>query len=229
MLVTQTAHGSRIADTVSDEDAKESADAFAAFDSEHSRVCGAVLWLTGLSGAGKSTLAFETSLRMRARGRAVAVVDGDYLRINVNKELGFTRRDRQENCRRAMNIALGLALGGAVVFVSLISPFRIDREFCAAQVRRHGVAFAEIFVHSPLSVCERRDPKGLYRRARLGQLEGFTGITAPYEQPQSPYITLNTAEEDISFSTATLLNVALGLSRASDRLLIADNVPDLTL
>ncbi len=149
-----------------------------------------VLWLTGLSGAGKSTIAHCLHGRLRALGRPVALLDGDELRRGLNKDLGFSAADRAENVRRVAEVARLMVDAGLTVIVALISPFRADRDLARALFAPGQ--FVEIFVDTPLAVAESRDPKGLYRRARLGQLPGFTGIDAPYERPEQPEISIDT-------------------------------------
>ena len=145
---------------------------------------GRVLWFTGLSGSGKSTIADAATQRLTDLGRIVTVLDGDNLRTGLNSDLGFTETDRVENIRRTAEVARILAETGIVVAVSLISPYRQDR----ARARNiiGPERFAEIFVSTPLSVCEERDPKGLYKKARSGKIPNFTGIDAPYEEPTHP-------------------------------------------
>ena len=151
-----------------------------------------VLWLTGLSGAGKSTTANAVEQRLHALGRHSYVLDGDNLRHGLTKDLGFTAADRVENVRRIAEVAKLFVDAGLIVLVSVISPFRDEREM-ARQLMGEG-EFIEVFVDAPLEVCERRDPKGLYRKARAGEIKNFTGIDSPYEPPESPDIVLKTGE-----------------------------------
>ena len=152
---------------------------------------GVVAWFTGLSGSGKSTIAAGVEAALVASGRLAYGVDGDNLRHGLNADLGFSDHDRRENIRRAGEVASLLADAGVIVLVSLISPFRSERD----QVRQKQPPgrFLEVFVDTPLEVCEARDPKGLYRRARAGQLPAFTGISSPYERPEAPELVLETA------------------------------------
>jgi bifunctional enzyme CysN/CysC len=153
--------------------------------------CGAILWLTGLSGAGKSTLALELERVLRARGWQAFVLDGDALRKGLNADLGFSPRDRAENIRRAGEVAGLFAEAGMITICAFISPYRADRE----RVRNaHAAVFHEVYVSAPLEVCEARDPKGLYRRARAGELREFTGVSAPYEPPLEPELEIRTGE-----------------------------------
>ncbi len=151
---------------------------------------GGVVWLTGLSGAGKTTIARALEVELRRSGRAVCVLDGDCVRRGLCSDLGFTPADRQENIRRVSLVARLFADAGLICIVALISPYRRDRERAraAAPVGR----FLEVFVNSSLEVCERRDPKGLYARARAGELKDFTGISAPYEPPLTAEVELRT-------------------------------------
>ncbi len=142
---------------------------------------GAVIWLTGLSASGKSTLAMAVERRLFARGCFVYVLDGDNVRAGINKDLGFSAEDRAENIRRVAEVAALFADAGAIVVTAFISPFRKDRDAARAAA---GSAFHEIYVSADLATCEARDPKGLYRRARSGEVKEFTGVTAPYEPPR---------------------------------------------
>lgn len=161
---------------------------------------GAVVWLTGLSGSGKTTLALALADRLRAAGRTVCVLDGDILRQGLNRDLGFSPEDRHENIRRTAEVARLVAAADAVAVVALISPYAADR--AAARRIAAPLPFLEVHVHADLAVCEARDPKGLYRRARAGLLPGFTGIDAPYEAPEAPEVRFDT--------NATKLDAAVG-------------------
>src|SRR5262249_19049354 len=147
---------------------------------------GAVLWLTGLSGSGKSTLANSLEISLMQRGVAAFVLDGDNLRRGLCATLGFSPEDRAENIRRAAEAAKLLAEAGLVAIVALISPYANERQKAREICESAGLSFAEIFIDSPLTVCEARDPRKLYARARAGEIKGFTGIDAPYEPPQNP-------------------------------------------
>lgn len=144
------------------------------------------LWLTGLSGAGKSAIANLIDARLFNLGRHTCLLDGDNVRHGLNKDLGFSEADRVENIRRVAEVARLMYDAGLIAIVSFISPFRAERQF--ARERFPAGDFLEIFVDTPLEVCEQRDPKGLYKKARAGQLSNFTGITSPYEPPQQPEI-----------------------------------------
>jgi bifunctional enzyme CysN/CysC len=173
----------------------------------------AILFFTGLSGSGKSTLAEGLETRLRAAGRLAAVVDGDKLRAGLCRDLGYSEADRHENIRRATELAIHLAEVGAVVVVALIAPFRADRHSAAERARSRGIPFAEVFINSPLAVCERRDPKKLYQRARAGEIPSFTGIDSPYEAPAQPDLELRTDIESVEQSLAKLTAFALDLTR----------------
>ena len=150
-----------------------------------------VVWFTGLSGAGKSTIANLAERRLVAQGRHTYLLDGDNLRHGLNKDLGFTAQDRVENIRRVAEVARLMVDAGLIVLVSFISPFRAERRM-ARELVADG-EFIEVFVDTPLEVAEARDVKGLYRKARAGQLRNFTGIDSPYEAPESPELRIDTA------------------------------------
>lgn len=163
---------------------------------------GAVLWLTGLSASGKSSLAMALEQALSARGYACYVLDGDNLRTGLNANLGFSPADRQENIRRVGEVAALFADAGLLCISAFISPYREDRERarqCCAQ------GFHEIHIAADLSTCEARDPKGLYRQARAGELKQFTGISAPYEAPLAPQLRIDTADEPLEASLEKLL------------------------
>jgi adenylyl-sulfate kinase len=147
---------------------------------------GATVWLTGLPASGKSTLAAAVEARLLAEGRAAYVLDGDNLRHGLNGDLGFSPEDRAENVRRTAEVAALIADAGVVSLASLVSPYIADREAARAVHEHRGIAFLEVHVATSLAECERRDPKGLYARARAGELDGLTGVGAPYEAPESP-------------------------------------------
>lgn len=152
---------------------------------------GGVLYLTGLSGAGKTTLAALIEHELHQRGLRTFLLDGDELRRGIGRDLGFTDEDRIENVRRVTEIARLMVDAGLVVIVALISPFRAERD--AAKARFATGEFVEVFVDAPLAVCEERDPKGLYERARRGEISGFTGIDSRYERPLQPDLHVDTA------------------------------------
>jgi bifunctional enzyme CysN/CysC len=166
---------------------------------------GATVWLTGLSGSGKSTVAAEVERVLVAAGRPAYVLDGDNLRHGLNADLGFSDDDRAENVRRVAEVARLLADAGVVALVPVISPFRAGRERARAAHEEAGVPFLEVFVDTPIEECERRDPKGLYARARAGELPGFTGIDSPYEPPASPDLVLRPADGDPTAQAARVV------------------------
>jgi adenylyl-sulfate kinase len=147
---------------------------------------GATVWFTGLPSSGKSTVAAAVEARLLAEGRAAYVLDGDNLRHGLNGDLGFTPEDRAENVRRTAEAAALLADAGVVALVSLVSPFAADRATARAVHDRRELTFLEVWVSTPLDECERRDTKGLYARARAGEIPNFTGVDQPYEAPESP-------------------------------------------
>jgi adenylyl-sulfate kinase len=150
------------------------------------------LWLTGLSGAGKSTIAQLLFERLRQDDLLVNVLDGDDLRNGLNSDLGFSTRDRAENIRRLGEVALLFAGAGHLSIVSAISPFATDRALVRRRHESSGIAFTEIYVATPLHVCETRDPKGHYAKARRGEIRFFTGVSHPYEVPNAPELTVHT-------------------------------------
>lgn len=148
------------------------------------------MWFTGLSGAGKSTIAVAVAQQLVASGRSVTVLDGDELRRGLNADLGYSAADRSENIRRVGEVARLMADAGLVVLVPVISPYRADREQVRTIHAASGLPFVEVFVDTPLDVCEQRDPKGLYAQARAGELTGLTGVDDPYEAPEKPDVRL---------------------------------------
>ena len=147
---------------------------------------GATVWLTGLSGSGKSTIAAELMQTLVARGVAVYSLDGDNLRHGLNGDLGFSADDRTENIRRVGEVARLFADAGLIAVVPVISPYRAGRDHARHIHEQAGLDFVEVFVDTPIEVCEERDPKGLYAQARAGAITGFTGIDDPYEPPLAP-------------------------------------------
>jgi bifunctional enzyme CysN/CysC len=166
---------------------------------------GAVVWMTGLPSSGKSTVAAAAEQRLIAEGRSAYLLDGDNLRHGINGNLGFSPEDRSENVRRAAHVASLLADAGTVALVSLVSPYAADRELAREIARERGIDFVEVFVNTPLEECERRDPKGLYAKARAGEIKGFTGVDAPYEAPQKPDLEL--AGVELEDAVARLLEL----------------------
>jgi bifunctional enzyme CysN/CysC len=174
-----------------------------------SRLGGATVWLTGLSGSGKSTVAFEVEQQLLAAGRASYVLDGDNLRQGLNGDLGFSATDRDENVRRVAEVARLFADAGLVALVPLISPYRSGRDRARALHEAAGLPFYEVFVDTPIEECERRDPKGLYAKARAGEITGFTGIDDPYESPRSPSLVLNPHDGSAAAMAARLIESLL--------------------
>jgi len=165
---------------------------------------GAVLWFTGLSGSGKSTLATRLEERLFREGYSTYILDGDNVRHGLNRDLGFSPEDRTENIRRVGEVAKLFADAGVLVATAFISPYREDRGQVRAILER-DMDFVEIFVSCPLEVCEERDPKGLYKKARAGEIKGFTGIDAPYEEPETPELVVETHTMDPDESVEAIL------------------------
>jgi bifunctional enzyme CysN/CysC len=153
-----------------------------------------ILWLTGLSGAGKSTVATALDAMLKVRSVSTYLLDGDALRRGLNRDLGFTDQDRMENIRRVADVSKLMAEAGLLVIVAVISPFRAGRE--TAKALMAPGEFIEIFVDTPLEECIRRDPKGLYKKVKSGELGNFTGIDSPYEEPLNPDIHLSTIDRE---------------------------------
>ena len=152
----------------------------------------ATIWFTGLSASGKSTVAFTVEHALVERGRLAYCLDGDNIRHGLNKNLGFSPEDRTENIRRIGEVAKLFADTGVLTMTSFISPYRADRDLVRTIHDEAGLLFIEVFVDTPLEVCEKRDPKGLYKKARAGEIPEFTGISAPYEAPEKPELVLDT-------------------------------------
>lgn len=163
---------------------------------------GVTVWFTGLSGAGKTTISRAVEEKLRAQNLKIEILDGDIVRTNLTKGLGFSREDRDENIRRIGFVSHLLTRNGVIVLVSAISPYRSTRD----EVRQRIGSFVEVYVNAPLSVCEDRDVKGLYKRARAGEIANFTGISDPYEPPEQPEITCNTDAEQLEESVAKVMN-----------------------
>ncbi len=178
---------------------------------------GLTLWFTGLPGAGKSTIASAVEERLIAAGRTAFLLDGDNLRHGLNGDLGFDEEARNENVRRTAHVARLLAESGTIALVSLVSPYAADRRAAAALHAADDLQFVEIFVDAPLELCERRDPKGLYARARSGELAGLTGVGAPYEVPSEPDLVLGSCEETVEEEVERVMDLlaARGLTSGS--------------
>ena len=166
---------------------------------------GATVWFTGLSGSGKSSVAVEVERALVAAGRSAYLLDGDNLRHGLNADLGFSTADRTENIRRVGEVARLFADAGVVALVPVISPYRADRDRARAIHEAVGLRFVEVFVDTPLEVCEARDPQGLYLKARAGEITGFTGIDDPYEAPEHPDVRLTPADGDATAQAALVL------------------------
>jgi adenylylsulfate kinase len=164
---------------------------------------GTVIWFTGLSGSGKSTLALEVENALYQRGHLTYVLDGDNIRHGLNKNLGFSPEDREENIRRIGEVAKLFADAGVIAMTAFISPYRADRDN-ARDLLDEG-RFVEIFVDCPLEVCEARDTKGLYKKARAGKIKEFTGISAPYEVPPHPELIVNTGNQTLEECTERVI------------------------
>lgn len=157
---------------------------------------GATVWFTGFSGSGKSTIATGVERLLLEQGAMAYMLDGDNLRHGLNGDLGFTAQARDENVRRVAEVARLFADAGVIALVPLISPYRAGRDRARAAHELAGLDFVEVFIDTPLEECERRDPKGLYVKARAGEIKGFTGIDDPYEAPVEPDLVLTPAEGD---------------------------------
>lgn len=171
--------------------------------------CGVTVWFTGLSGAGKTTISRCVEAKLMQQGYPVELLDGDLVRQSLTKGLGFSKADREENIRRIGFVAHLLTRNGVIVLVSAISPYRSTRQ----EVRQQIGSFLEVYVNAPLEICEQRDVKGLYRKARAGEIQGFTGIDDPYEPPLTPEITCYTATETIAESAAKVTEQILAKVR----------------
>ena len=164
---------------------------------------GVVIWFTGLSGSGKSTLANEVEGALFERGCHTYILDGDNIRHGLNKDIGFSPKDREENIRRIGEVAHLFAQAGVIVMTAFISPYLADREL-ARKLNKEG-EFIEIYCRCSLEECERRDTKGLYKKARAGEVKEFTGISAPYEEPVQPELILDTDKESLKESAGNVL------------------------
>ncbi len=166
---------------------------------------GVVLWFTGLSGSGKSTIAFAVEHALTERGRLAYVLDGDNIRHGLNNNLGFSATDRTENIRRIGEVSRLFADAGLITLASFVSPYRSDRDKVRTLLDEDD--FVEIFVNTPLALCEQRDPKGLYKKARSGEIPNFTGISDPYEPPTTPELEIRTAELTVEAAASLVLDL----------------------
>ena len=169
---------------------------------------GQVFWFTGLSGSGKSTIAVEVEKALLEQGKAVYRLDGDNIRHGLNSDLGFSTGDRKENLRRIAEVAALFKDAGLITLVSFISPYRESREFARSCVGENF--FKEIYVKADLATCAERDPKGLYKKAAAGEIKDFTGISAPYEEPENPDLVVDTTDNTLEESVAAVLKLFAG-------------------
>lgn len=168
---------------------------------------GATLWFTGLSGSGKSTVAVALEKELTARGHLTYRLDGDNIRLGINKNLGFSAEDRAENIRRIGEIAKLFVDTGVITLSSFVSPYRVDRDMVRKLHDDDGMQFIEVFVDVPLEIAEERDPKGLYKKARAGEIKNFTGIDDPYEAPLNPEVVLNSHEMTLEQEVDVLIKL----------------------
>ena len=166
---------------------------------------GATLWFTGLSGSGKSTIAVALEQALYQRGVLVYRLDGDNIRLGINKNLGFSAEDRAENIRRVGEVSKLFVDGGVIVLSSFISPYLVDRQIVRELHEADNMAFIEVFVDCSLEAAEERDPKGLYKKARAGEIKNFTGIDDPYEAPEAPEVHLHTDQQSLEEEVEHLL------------------------
>ncbi|CAG9255625.1 Adenylyl-sulfate kinase [Paraburkholderia unamae] len=178
---------------------------------EQEKSAGIVIWLTGMSGAGKSTIARALVARMQTFGRQSLLLDGDVLRNGLNADLGFSEADRTENLRRIAHVAVLFSQAGYVAVTATISPAAEHRE--RARQIAGKASFVEVFVDTPLDVCEMRDPKGLYKRARRGEIAHFTGLSAPYEPPCAPDVVVRTQHAEITQCVDAIVDYLLRTHR----------------
>ena len=168
---------------------------------------GATLWFTGLSGSGKSTIAVGLEQALYQRGVLVYRLDGDNIRLGINKNLGFSAEDRAENIRRVGEVSKLFVDGGVIVLSSFISPYLVDRQIVRELHEADNMPFIEVFVDCSLEAAEERDPKGLYKKARLGEIKNFTGIDDPYEAPEAPEVHLHTDQQSLEEEVEYLLDL----------------------
>lgn len=164
---------------------------------------GIVIWLTGLSGAGKSTIAIELEKELVKQRKAVYRLDGDNVRHGLNSDLGFSKEDRNENIRRVAEVSALFKEAGIITLVSFISPYKSMRDFARKKIGKES--FVEVYVKADIKICAKRDPKGLYIKAKNGEIENFTGISSPYEKPENPEIAIDTEKLSIEESVQCIL------------------------
>ncbi|KAF9071062.1 Adenylylsulfate kinase-domain-containing protein [Rhodocollybia butyracea] len=177
---------------------------------------GATIWLTGLSASGKSTIACALEQHLLHLHKFTYRLDGDNVRFGLNKDLGFDEKSRNENIRRIGEVAKLFADSSCITITAFISPYQVDRDFARQIHEKASLPFVEVFVDAPLSIVEQRDPKGLYKKARAGEIKDFTGISAPYEPPEKPEIHLHTAETDVAESVRIITQYLLNHGYISD-------------
>ena len=165
------------------------------------------MWLTGLSGSGKSTIATGVEKVLLEAGRPSYVLDGDNIRLGLNGDLGFSAKDRDENVRRVAEVGRLFADAGVIAIVPLVSPYRAARDNARALHAAADLSFFEVHVDTPLEICEQRDPKGLYAKARAGEIKGFTGVDDPYERPKSPDLVLRPDYGDLAAMISAVINL----------------------
>ncbi len=177
---------------------------------------GATIWFTGLSASGKSTIAMALEQVLMRLGKHAYCLDGDNVRHGMNKNLGFSAEDREENVRRIGEVAKLFADAGLIALTSFISPYRVDRDRARKLHEEADLTFIECFVHCPIEIVEQRDPKGLYKKARAGEIKGFTGIDDPYEEPLNAELVLHSGEHDVQHCVQQVVDLLekLGLLAA---------------
>lgn len=211
MTTTEAASQPEPADHSSTGDQHRQTTASTRHNDGHCGVAGATIWFTGLPSAGKSTIAQAVAQELRRCSVAVEVLDGDQTRPYLSQDLGFSRADRDLNVTRIGFVARLLSSHGVITLVPVIAPYAEARESVRADHQRHNVAFAEVHIATSLELAEQRDVKGLYAKARRGELSGFTGVDDPYEQPHNAELVLDTAETDLATSVARSKSLISGL------------------